>query len=657
MFSLITSIVSVVLVAVLAWATLYYGGNLWSDGEAQARAATVVNQGEQIVGAAKLYAINKGHPVAQLSDLVTDGYLSGIPVPPAGLSKVAAEFSMISSAYAEAAPSWVWDAETESLSLVRQVGEPRVCEEVNKLSFSVRGVRDAVDTRLRVQCYGSGAPYTVLWDARVATPPADLPKHPLCLATERINHVPAKCGASLIEDANLNTPTQVSLDGYPNAMGPIDLLPDLPVDTWGGKNGQTCSIPSAFNVPQPAIQFVIVAPGPSALTIRFDEIRNLVSDDINVSYFYTRSYTTRVYVDDQLVQSFTGAEHLVTQEVLVNTLITEGAHVVRLEFGATSMALPDSYGNPRPPESMPLPPLTEVCVSNFKMPLVMVPLREPVGGLPEPGAFRLENLNCSYDAYPIGGAIEGLPEGWGDANSVPSWTKSRWLNYAAYVNPFRVVATKETLDAFDGMFFLYKETPGKPNERIEALNSFVRTGPTTLSWAGPSDSDPYFGFSMYIGFTEEVTKAESVQALVDSLSSVSPLSFSVGLYYVEGTDYFAEYPIRMAGCAPVVVRNPISEALVYTRYIDEYGQLLQGVLVEAIDLVTGQLYAKSLTTSCGAGEVWSEPLSRCVCSPGPNRVCASPNSPLPSSITNTNPAIKCDTRSCTSLPWAPMSGL
>lgn len=62
MFSLLIALVAIVLVAALAVAGVYYGGGLLSEGEAQARAATVVSQGEQIVSAAKLYYIDRGEP-------------------------------------------------------------------------------------------------------------------------------------------------------------------------------------------------------------------------------------------------------------------------------------------------------------------------------------------------------------------------------------------------------------------------------------------------------------------------------------------------------------------------------------------------------------------------------------------------------------------
>lgn len=131
---------------------------------------------------------------------------------------------------------------------------------MNRLSFSVRGVRDAVDTRLRVQCYGGDAPYTVLWDAHatydaprvVATPG----KHPLCQATENIHHIPGQCGESVVDGAQVGGTVPISLSSYPNATAPIDWIPDLPSDYWENRDGKTCSKPQDYNTPLPAIQRV-----------------------------------------------------------------------------------------------------------------------------------------------------------------------------------------------------------------------------------------------------------------------------------------------------------------------------------------------------------------------------------------------------------------
>ena len=650
MFSLITAIVSVVLVAVLAWATLYYGGSLWSDGEAQARAATVVNQGEQIVGAAKLYAINKGHPAAQLSDLVAEGYLSGIPVPPAALSKVAADFSMISSAYAQEAPSWVWNAETETLSLVRQVGEPRVCEEVNKLSFSVRGVRDEVDTRLRVQCYGSGAPYTVLWDARVATPPADLPKHPLCLATERINHIPAKCGTSLIEDANLSTPTQVSLDGYPNAMGPVDWIPDLPAGYWQPKEGKTCSVPYAYGAPLPPVEYTITVPAKSQLAMTFEELRGMVSDSYDASYAYKREYFTYVYIDGVQVQEFRPYEGATLLQEVYPVVLEAGVHVVRLEFATTIAVKIDSYGNPYyPAEAMPPLPTTEVCVSNLQMPLAVIPYEPPAGVLPEPGHVRLENAKCTLEQTPSGGELwygrfwyEPVEEAWAA------------LNYRFTVLSLTVVGTPETLDTFWGTLYARPKSISADID-MAYIDDFillnlwdgyplVRTSPTTMSILAPVTRNAVQELHL-----REVVCGSGIVASGAYEYCLSQLLSRINAPVARNFDFEmwvdSETTVDNTAACSLVTPSQVRPLSLVTRDGSSDGYL---------NSVTGELLSGYTTTpSCAAGQAWNESLGKCVCQPSANQVCAAPNAPLTNGITNTNSGATCTSTACKPLPWAP----
>ena len=60
MFSLIVTITSIALVAALALATLYYGGSAVNKGAADATAAKILLQGQQLLGAAELYKADTG---------------------------------------------------------------------------------------------------------------------------------------------------------------------------------------------------------------------------------------------------------------------------------------------------------------------------------------------------------------------------------------------------------------------------------------------------------------------------------------------------------------------------------------------------------------------------------------------------------------------
>ena len=81
MFSLIITIISIALVAALALATLYFGGDAFNQGSAKASAATVVNQAQQISGANTLHFLDK-QVYGTVADLTVDGkYLASAPNP------------------------------------------------------------------------------------------------------------------------------------------------------------------------------------------------------------------------------------------------------------------------------------------------------------------------------------------------------------------------------------------------------------------------------------------------------------------------------------------------------------------------------------------------------------------------------------------------
>lgn len=60
MFSLVIIIISVALGAALALATLYYGGNSFNPASAKANAAQLINQSQQLLGAADLFKAENG---------------------------------------------------------------------------------------------------------------------------------------------------------------------------------------------------------------------------------------------------------------------------------------------------------------------------------------------------------------------------------------------------------------------------------------------------------------------------------------------------------------------------------------------------------------------------------------------------------------------
>lgn len=80
MFSLIITIIAVMLVAALAVATIYYGGAGFNKSDLSAQVTRRVNEAQQIKGAAALYLVeNSSVSTFTLEDLVNNNYLSAAP--------------------------------------------------------------------------------------------------------------------------------------------------------------------------------------------------------------------------------------------------------------------------------------------------------------------------------------------------------------------------------------------------------------------------------------------------------------------------------------------------------------------------------------------------------------------------------------------------
>lgn len=79
MFSLVIVIIGIALVVALIAATNYYGGDSYKQSQLHAKAATAVNQMEQVAGAMELRHASEGkRPLENLEELVPQ-YLSHIP--------------------------------------------------------------------------------------------------------------------------------------------------------------------------------------------------------------------------------------------------------------------------------------------------------------------------------------------------------------------------------------------------------------------------------------------------------------------------------------------------------------------------------------------------------------------------------------------------
>jgi type II secretory pathway pseudopilin PulG len=60
MFQLIVAVISIALVAALALASIFYGGEAFTRGQLKAQVTTMINQAQQISGANTLYKNDKG---------------------------------------------------------------------------------------------------------------------------------------------------------------------------------------------------------------------------------------------------------------------------------------------------------------------------------------------------------------------------------------------------------------------------------------------------------------------------------------------------------------------------------------------------------------------------------------------------------------------
>jgi hypothetical protein len=75
MFSLIIVTIAITLVAALAAATLYYGGNAYEEQRVKADAARLVNEGMQVKAAAEYHRVQQGALPSSIEQMVEGEYL------------------------------------------------------------------------------------------------------------------------------------------------------------------------------------------------------------------------------------------------------------------------------------------------------------------------------------------------------------------------------------------------------------------------------------------------------------------------------------------------------------------------------------------------------------------------------------------------------
>ena len=120
MFNLIISIIAIALVVALAGASLYYGGDAFSKGSSEAKAATYVNQAQQIQAAATLFRATSGSKPATVAAL-TPSHLASLPKVAMGTG------------------SWEIDSTLSIIYVAQELGDSAedtlttgVCDEINE---------------------------------------------------------------------------------------------------------------------------------------------------------------------------------------------------------------------------------------------------------------------------------------------------------------------------------------------------------------------------------------------------------------------------------------------------------------------------------------------------------------------------------------------
>lgn len=160
MFALVTSIISIALVAILGFASIYYVGDATTQSRAAAQAATIINGGEQIMAGISAYYVDHSRNPASLDEVVKKGFLNSIPE-----FKLSHSVELISSAYAmpiNGSGNWLYDSSRPHLAYIGAV-PMTVCAEVNKQSSDRRMVLNIIDPTPYAQCVVKGGQEPVVF--------------------------------------------------------------------------------------------------------------------------------------------------------------------------------------------------------------------------------------------------------------------------------------------------------------------------------------------------------------------------------------------------------------------------------------------------------------------------------------------------------------
>ena len=255
MFSLLIVLISIVLVGLLAAATIFYGGNSTQTAAARASAATLINQAVQIAAAGDLTNANGQEWPTTLSEFPTD-MLASMPVPP----KNAYQSGLIPSQ-----ADWAYYVPSSHHFVLRNKINKDVCFAVNK-SQGLIGIPATLTSGAMIQCFGVSEPYTFYYD-----PPGTT-------ATQTATTVAQSVGdANTVMSGNpiLVVPSDGPTDAGQGTSVSTVSTPGFPVLCPSGNNintGSCLAVPGGPSVPPPSsIGLVMSCSGTSeALIISAD---------------------------------------------------------------------------------------------------------------------------------------------------------------------------------------------------------------------------------------------------------------------------------------------------------------------------------------------------------------------------------------------------
>lgn len=157
MFSLIITLISIALVAALALATMYYGGDLFNEGNASARAAQVMNQGQQLLASADAFYVEHGRWPDSTAELVSKGFLKEVPtvVAQGPADAVNTAVNALVPPVQAAALTWTMPSPNHPTFVLDAGVNLETCKAVNFKWRGDNGVLPKLYTTLGAQCYGA----------------------------------------------------------------------------------------------------------------------------------------------------------------------------------------------------------------------------------------------------------------------------------------------------------------------------------------------------------------------------------------------------------------------------------------------------------------------------------------------------------------------